>query len=395
MGSVEEATAAIAALHEQHTWQGMAQPMVVRWMDSALQRRRREDHLSGRQAPAVTVPISGAFLTSFSAPSNLVGARGALPDARGPAAGAPVGLLAPHAHAHAHAHAAAPHPHPHALPLPHLSDASLYAPMPTEVPPPGCAPDAYKLFIGNVPSCYTERDLRPLFESIGPVVELVVLYDKQTGSSKGSAFCWYTTRADADRAAQHFNERHLLPDPTGHQQRPLVVRPATVRRSVPRALLGAGMAGAVAAGGGGALGGAGLHPQYGLQQPQQQQQRGAAAAAAPPGGIGRLMHPIMLGPGGSADSGVFNSGSFLVDSSAAFASAGHDGDLSALASGGYALGPGSGADSGGYAPLSSGAAPGGGGGAGAAGPGSAGNSTGAAGAGAWDAGGVGALGQLH
>ncbi|KAI8462603.1 MAG: hypothetical protein J3K34DRAFT_475967 [Monoraphidium minutum] len=362
MGSAEEATAAIAGLHEQHTWQGMAQPMVVRWMDSALQRRRREEHISGRQPAPAQAPAS--YLASYSAPSNLVGARGGLGGAPGgPAAGGGGLLSGPHVG---------------------LSDAASaqFAAVPAEVPPPGCAPDAYKLFIGNVPSCYNERDLRPLFESVGPVVELVVLYDKQTGASKGSAFAWYAARHDADRAAQQFNERHLLPDPTGHQQRPLVVRPATVRRAVPRALLGA--AGGAAAGGGvlggglgggglgggglggGGLGGGGLAPHYGL--------------AGQRGGLARVMHPLVAGGGGPSDSGGggFSSSSFLMDGSSAFGGggAGHDpshvGD--AVLSGGYAIGGGSGPDSGGYAVA--GMAVGGGGGG-------------------WDASGGGASGQLH
>lgn len=40
---------------------------------------------------------------------------------------------------------------------------------PSEVPPPGCAPDAYKLFVGNIPKNYTEEELRPFFESVGQV----------------------------------------------------------------------------------------------------------------------------------------------------------------------------------------------------------------------------------
>jgi hypothetical protein len=32
----------------------------------------------------------------------------------------------------------------------------------TELLPAGCAPDAYKLFVGNVPKTFTEEDLRPV-----------------------------------------------------------------------------------------------------------------------------------------------------------------------------------------------------------------------------------------
>jgi CUG-BP- and ETR3-like factor len=296
-----------------------------------------------------------------------------------------------------------------------------FAGLPAEVPPPGCAPDAYKLFIGNVPSCYTERvcsglavgglgfqtatssgsalvqlcmhryaarahrprahphthqinpqDLRPLFESVGPVVELVVLYDKQTGASKGSAFCWYQSRPDAERAMAQFNERHLLPDPTGHQQRPLVVRPATVRRAVPRALL---MQPPPALGGGGGAGGA----LGALGAGRMQQQMGFVARQGVGGGM-RPMHTVLMQQGGDSGTGFSSS---LLDSSAVF---GGGDEVTQLAhSGGFAMGGGGGAtttnsggpDSGGYAIYSGGASITGGGGGGA---------VGVAASGGWDTG---------
>jgi CUG-BP- and ETR3-like factor len=297
---------------------------------------------------------------------------------------------------------------------------------PTEVPPPGCAPDAYKLFIGNVPSCYNERvrawthphrgaapgllrgaaprcpqtltlaitlallptsrlaalqDLRPLFESIGPVVELVVLYDKQTGASKGSAFVWYSSRLDADRAATQFNDRHLLPDPTGHQQRPLVVRPATVRRAVPRSSLllpqppgipppagaavtptSAAAAAAAALGGFSALGAA-------AAAGRMQQHLGLAAGRGAAGLCRSPVQQVMLG--GDAGAAALSNSSFLMDTAALAAAAGDPtgGDVS-FASAGYAIaaaagGANSGPDSGSYATLSGNNA----GGGGAGGPG--------------------------
>jgi RNA recognition motif-containing protein len=60
-------------------------------------------------------------------------------------------------------------------------------------------------------------------------VELVIVRDKASHESKGSAFVWYATRACADRAILQFNLRHLLPDPSGEQDRPLVVRKAKNR----------------------------------------------------------------------------------------------------------------------------------------------------------------------
>lgn len=104
-----------------------------------------------------------------------------------------------------------------------------------DVPPLGCQPDAIKLFVGNIPKTYTAEDLRPLFDQIGTVIELVVVRDKLTDESKGSAFVWYQTRAEAEHAVSELHLRHMLHDPTGEQDRPLVVRRANPK--VPPLLL--------------------------------------------------------------------------------------------------------------------------------------------------------------
>ncbi|KAG2499151.1 hypothetical protein HYH03_002733 [Edaphochlamys debaryana] len=189
MGSHNEAVAAIAALDSQFVWEGMETPMVVKWMDMALQRRRREQHLANMRnamAPGAGfgfMPGSLALATSLPVVTNL-------------------GLM---------------------------QNSFLDALEQAETPPPGCAPDAIKLFVGNVPKSCTEEQLLPLFQSIGKVVELVIVHDKVTHESKGSAFVWYATRTDAERAILQFNFRHVLPDPSGDQDRPLVVRRAKTR----------------------------------------------------------------------------------------------------------------------------------------------------------------------
>jgi hypothetical protein len=47
--------------------------------------------------------------------------------------------------------------------------------------------------------CWSAAAAAQVFETIGPVVELVVVRDKFTHESKGSAFVWYTNKADADK----------------------------------------------------------------------------------------------------------------------------------------------------------------------------------------------------
>ena len=46
MGSHDEAVNAIDHLDSKFVWEGMESAMVVKWMDAALQRRRREQHLA-------------------------------------------------------------------------------------------------------------------------------------------------------------------------------------------------------------------------------------------------------------------------------------------------------------------------------------------------------------
>ena len=49
------------------------------------------------------------------------------------------------------------------------------------------------------------------------MIELVIVRDKTTQESKGSAFVWYATRSMAERAILQFNLRHALPDSSGEQ----------------------------------------------------------------------------------------------------------------------------------------------------------------------------------
>lgn len=46
-------------------------------------------------------------------------------------------------------------------------------------------PDAIKLFVGQVPKNFKEKDLKPYLDPYGPIHELIILRDKLDMSHKG------------------------------------------------------------------------------------------------------------------------------------------------------------------------------------------------------------------
>lgn len=58
------------------------------------------------------------------------------------------------------------------------------------------------VFQRHVPPLSRALSLTQVFEAVGPVVELVVVRDKFSHESKGSAFVWYTNKADADQVGR-------------------------------------------------------------------------------------------------------------------------------------------------------------------------------------------------
>lgn len=84
-----------------------------------------------------------------------------------------------------------------------------------------------KLYIGNLSPITTAEDLRYLFNSVGMVISVEVIKDKNTGKSKGYAFVEMVSQGDAGKAVSEFNNYDL-------DQHRIKVSVAKTNSSLPR-----------------------------------------------------------------------------------------------------------------------------------------------------------------
>ncbi|CAI9776033.1 unnamed protein product [Fraxinus pennsylvanica] len=63
----------------------------------------------------------------------------------------------------------------------------------------------YKLFVGNLAWAVTSESLTQAFQEYGNVIGARVLYDGETGRSRGYGFVCYDTKAEMDTALQALN----------------------------------------------------------------------------------------------------------------------------------------------------------------------------------------------
>ena len=66
-----------------------------------------------------------------------------------------------------------------------------------------------RLFVGNLPYQTLENDLEDYFAQAGEVSSVNMVMDKFTGKSRGFAFVEFTSKEDAERAVEMFNNQEF------------------------------------------------------------------------------------------------------------------------------------------------------------------------------------------
>jgi cold-inducible RNA-binding protein len=85
-----------------------------------------------------------------------------------------------------------------------------------------------RLFVGNLAYGVTEAEVRELFSAAGPVLQVRIPTDRETGKPRGFAFVDFEDRSQAEGAIRRFNQ-HVFKD------RAIAVNEALARDSRPAA----------------------------------------------------------------------------------------------------------------------------------------------------------------
>lgn len=199
------ALAAIEGLSGRHTWPGAERPLLVQMFYGAER--------------------------SVSAGAELVFGSNSQPQQQQPGAGRPGG---PHHHHHHGGSGPPPNSMPAAAaagvrrttaaftyPLqqqqpqpqpPHGASSSSGGLLDAggALPPPGCAPDAFKLVLTNLPASYSQGDVFALLQPYGNIVSLSLTPAGHGGAHDALATVWYATGGQADAALAALSNTVLM-----------------------------------------------------------------------------------------------------------------------------------------------------------------------------------------
>lgn len=106
--------------------------------------------------------------------------------------------------------------------LPNIEEAMQAIEQRATAPRKSSAPPC-RLFVGSLSWNTTEQVLREIFGEFGPVLDAVLVSDRDTGRSRGFGFVTMESRKDAARAMDELNDAEI-------DGRNIVVNVATERR---------------------------------------------------------------------------------------------------------------------------------------------------------------------
>ncbi|KAG2113883.1 uncharacterized protein F5147DRAFT_680291 [Suillus discolor] len=120
-----------------------------------------------------------------------------------------------------------------------------------------------KIYVGNLSWNTTDDTLRNAFSSYGPVLDSIVMRDRDTGRSRGFGFVTYGTTEEANHAIANMNEQEL----DGRRIKVNLANPRSSATGGGGAGGSAGFGGGYGGAGGGYSGGGGYgqQPAYGGQ----------------------------------------------------------------------------------------------------------------------------------
>ena len=66
-----------------------------------------------------------------------------------------------------------------------------------------------KIYVGNLPFSFRDKELKEAFESFGEIAEATVISDRFSGRSKGFGFVTFANEDDAKKAVEKMNGKEI------------------------------------------------------------------------------------------------------------------------------------------------------------------------------------------
>ena len=71
-------------------------------------------------------------------------------------------------------------------------------------------PPSEKLYVSSIPACFDKNAVAPMFEALGEVTDVHILFDRHTKKHKGSGFVTFRTVEEAERTIALLDQKYIL-----------------------------------------------------------------------------------------------------------------------------------------------------------------------------------------